>query len=225
MMNVYVMKGCNGDLEKESHVFRMAGTSQESGASANTIQQSYFYLQNANLDFQVRNKGTTHTVWVDMYHFHCKKDVPLADLTAGTKQIRNLLENVNLLDLPDGTATTTTTGVSYREIGVTPFQCQHFCKYFTIDKKQTVQLGPGEIIRQTIRSNKKMYYNRDLVDNLAAKKGQTQGVVFVYRSQYESEETEFKYPNEVVDFSAQWTYSIKRMVRTADTIYKDPALA
>ena len=70
-----------------------------------------------------------------------------------------------------------------------------------------------------------MYYNRDLVDNLAAKKGQTQGVVFVYRAQYESEETEFKYPNEVVDFSAQWTYSIKRMVRTSDTIYKDPALA
>lgn len=70
-----------------------------------------------------------------------------------------------------------------------------------------------------------MYYNRDLVDNLAAKKGQTQGVVMVYRAQYTSEETEFKYPNETLDFSAQWTYSIKRMQKTPDTIYKDIALS
>lgn len=218
-MNIYIMKGANGDLEKEQHMYLSCSNVTN---PVETTQSSFnqVYFQQSTMDIQMRNNsGSGEVAILDIYYFNCKKDLPVSELTGSpTQQLRNLLENISQLEEGDETGPT---NLTYQTIGVTPFQCPRFCKYFTITRKEHVQLNNGQTMTQTLKSSKRHYLQRDHIKSLAAVKNVTTGMVIVCKGVYNGAE----YPTTSMNYGVQWTYSCKRMDRSADTGNADPSVA
>lgn len=226
-MNVLCLRGCNGTDEKEFHLKALSDNMTTSTSTSEEQFRGMNYLTQSVMDWQVRN-SSSETAIIDMYHFVCKRDLCKADATSTlntNNDIKNMLIKVGELNNPSYTDTTgSTTAADVQDIGLTPFQCPDFCQYFTIVKKEHMQLNQNQIATGQIKSMKKLYYNTDLVENLVARKGQTMGIVFVFRSTYDGDTGVDDYPEINVDFSAQWTYALKKNIRNLDTIYMDPSV-
>lgn len=216
-MNVYVLKGANGDLEKEQHMY-LCATNLTNPVESTQSSFNQVYFQQGTMDIQMRNNsGNGEVVILDIYYFTCKKDLPTSELTSATQQIRNLLENVSQMEEGDQTAST---NLTYTTLGVTPFQCPRFTRYFTITRKEHVQLNNNQTMTQTIKSNKRHFMQRDYIKNLTAIKGVTTGMIIVCKGVYNGTE----YPTTSMNYGLQWTYSVKRMSRSADTGNADASI-
>lgn len=226
-MNVLCLRGANGTFEKEFHLKALADNMVTSTSTSQQQYKGMSYLYNSVMDYQIRN-SSDQVVICDMYHFVCKKDLPKEDaaISGSTdREIKNMLIRCKDLNFPSYTDTTgAQTNATIDEIGITPFQCPDFCQYFTITKKEHLQLNANQISTGQIKSQKRLFYSTDLVENLNAMKGQTMGVVFVFRSTFDGDPTVLDYPGVDLDFSAQWTYALKRTARNMDSLYRDPTL-
>lgn len=222
-MNIIMLRGCNGDPEKEFHLKALSDNMTTSTSTTEEQFQGYNYLTQSVCDFQIRNSNAEVAI-IDLYYFTCKRDLSRADAIFGADPVesKNMLKKVADLNTPAVTDTSgAPTTADIGDIGLTPFQCPNFCQYFTITKKDHLQLNSNQIMTSQFKSMKRTYYNTDLIENLVARRGETMGVVIVFRSTFDGDPAVDDYPAMDLDFSMQWTYAMKKNRRNLDTIFMD----
>jgi hypothetical protein len=140
------------------------------------------YFKQCTMDLTVHNTNNTHDSIVTLYYIVCKKDLPIEEcreLADGgvpeSLSPEDLIYRNNELRLVDNNSGGTTTGADV--IGVPLFNSHAFCRFFTINKVQKIQLGPGESFQTQLRKRNIGMFRDDDIDQLVAKKWKTGGIM------------------------------------------------
>jgi len=141
--------------------------------TSTTANQNHVFYRTAILDWTISNDATTASdtapVFIDLYEFVCKKDVP-----ASTYSTLNAVFSVINPPTAGGSALTTLT------YGYDPFTSNAFTEYFSITKVTETQVPSGGTIRGRITKT----LNRKIVPQdfrgYLAKKGISCGMMAIF---------------------------------------------
>lgn len=135
------------------------------------------FIKSLCLDIQFNNNSTDNkTSIVEIYHLRCRKSYNTA-----TALDTQFLDTFNEIPAQSGFTRSIT------DPGYTPFQNSLFCSYWTIAKKEQIQLGPGELSTMQIRiPYNRMMYGKKLETNPAQIAGFTRGLLFIVKGEPEN---------------------------------------
>jgi hypothetical protein len=147
-------------------------------------QQRKVYFKQNTSEIIMRNIGANHTAICTLYYVVCKKDLPLDECaeqneeTGDTLSPLDLIKRNNQLRQVDNDSGGNDN--DFDKPGMPLFNSNHFCRYFTITKTQKLVLEPGETYVTQLRKRNIGSFREDDIDNLAAKRYKTGGIVLVH---------------------------------------------
>lgn len=110
------------------------------------------YCQSAVMEITIRNSGDTDAI-MEAYYIRGRKVLPNSfSFPSPTDVYTGGFLKQGLATDPDTGATYGPNELGFSTIGTTPFQCNLFCKTYTIYKRQKFRLPPGNEISIMIRS-------------------------------------------------------------------------
>lgn len=169
-----ILGGAGGDLN-ELFGIALLNAKSEGPALGSTAAQNLRIVVTGWLAETVITNLETFPVFVDMYYWRCKKDVPTA-----IGQV-NVLWAESLSDIRANESTTvSTTTLSTTDYGVTPFQGTQFAKHVQIWKKVRVKLAGGSVTQVEQRSGKNYYRRWNTDEHFSILRGCTEGILFVH---------------------------------------------
>lgn len=115
-------------------------------------QQAKLWVMHATMEMTIRNVDPNNDAIVEAYYIRGTRPLESAWLSPTDCYSRGLLRQGRAQD-PD-TGALYDEGLTFRQIGVTPFQCQIFSRHYNIYKRQKFRIPPGNEINIVIHSGR-----------------------------------------------------------------------
>lgn len=167
------MNGANLTTDDGADIMRRVDTAITGANPGAPVVNQRAIVTGALLETQITNLGT-NTVYIDMYYWRCKRNLPttLSNVQA--------LFNFSLGTLGTDTIQGGGAPLSEATYGVTPFQGTTFAKYCQIWKKTRVKLSGGGVTQVETRSGRDFVINWDYDVNHSLKANVSQGILFIF---------------------------------------------
>lgn len=182
-LSSFTVLGFHGHNEEANDVGRLWGlvpTAGSVGASVPAVvDSSSIRVTGYNAECVLRNDNN-HAMYVECYYWRCIRDCPLDAISnpVHNKTVVNLwrqgLENLNA-NFPVGGST-----LDFEDYGCSPFHSPLFSHYIRVYRKTRILMGALGTTQIGLRSGKDMKFTYDKNEHLLAKKGITNGVLFVW---------------------------------------------
>lgn len=143
---------CNdvGEFIKEKDA--TAWNNYNSTSSSNYYQQSKLWVNHATMEMTIRNTHATNDAIVEAYYIRGRRPLESAWLSPTDCYARGIMRQIRAED-PD-TGGLYDQALHFKQIGVTPFQSQIFCRHFNIYKRQKFRIPPGNEVSFVIYSRR-----------------------------------------------------------------------
>lgn len=140
---------CNdiGEFIKEKDA---AAWNNYNSTSLTIYQQSKLWVMHATMEMTIRNTDPNNDAIVEAYFIRGTRPLESAWLSPTDCYSRGLLRQSRAQD-PD-TGALYDQALDFKQIGVTPFQSQIFCRHFNIYKRQKFRIPPGNEVNFVIHS-------------------------------------------------------------------------
>lgn len=137
-----------------------------------TTRADYLMMTSATGQLTMANKTSDGTVmYVTLYYFTCRKNLPISDTSVGSKYILGFTQNTLL------PACTPVNGANQT---ATPFMSGTWCQHFLITKIVRITLADGQQTTIDMRYNKRFRLRNEIIEDNCAVKGITRGLLAVF---------------------------------------------